>query len=529
VHNLPVFGQGEGFLRWFNVFHRTTRERIIEREVLLVPGQPWDPELVEETRRRLRDPLFTSLVVVAPVLVEDAPDGAAEGAADQVDLLVVTRDIWSLRMNSRYEFQESVLSELSLSLSENNLLGLRKQVALVFDMDLGAFTLGPQYVDENIAGTRLQLVAKADAVFSRETSELEGSQSVMSFGYPLWSYDRPWAASVVASHFDAVRRSFQGPELRTYDNPDTDEVEAIPYEFGERDLNVRSTVTRQLGPRWLKHRIAAGHELSVQRPRVLDDFPGDAVAQAAFERDVMPRSERASSLFTGYSLLTPRFRSYRNINSYDLTEDRQLGPELSVEVGLARTIFGSEANFSYSVASASWTFDLAGDGILRLATGAQTRLEDGELIDNLVSSSLTGATPALSGFRLAARASWARLYNETNNRFFTVGGDSGLRGYSINDFAGQIRLITNLEMRTPPIRILFTRAGAVLFWDMGHAADCYSGCPNPLNVHHDIGAGARLLIPQLQPVVFRFDWAFPLTGPRDALPGRFTAGIQQAF
>jgi hypothetical protein len=60
---------------------------------------------------------------------------------------------------------------------------------------------------------------------------------------------------------------------------------------------------------------------------------------------------------------------------------------------------------------------------------------------------------------------WARRYNETNNRFFTVGGDTGLRGYTIADFAGQIRVLNNLELRTFPIRILFARFGGIAFWD----------------------------------------------------------------
>src|SRR5690606_10523821 len=327
VVNLPVFGPAEGFLTWFNIFHRTTREYVIEREVLLRPGEVWDEEIIDETRRRLSDPLFTTLVVLAPVVAEG-------GGPAEVDLLVVTRDIWSLRMNSRYELQESVLSELSLSISENNLFGFRKQVALVFNMDLGAYTIGPQYIDKNIAGTRLQLLTKVDAVFSRETSELEGTQSYTSFSYPLWSLQREWGAGIVVTHFDAVRRSFQGPDLRLYDVPETEEVEAIPYEFGERDLDVESTVVRQVGGRALKHRVSVGHSLAVRRPRVLDGFPGDAQAEAAFVRDVLPRSERASALFTRYGLFTPEYRVYRNLDSFDLAEDRQIGPDMSIELGV---------------------------------------------------------------------------------------------------------------------------------------------------------------------------------------------------
>src|SRR4029453_8874828 len=123
-------------------------------------------ELVAKTKRKISDPLFTTLVVVVPVMAQS--DG-------KVDLLVVTRDIWSLRMNSQFEVQDGVLTLLSLSLSENNVFGYRKQAAFVFDMDLGQFSLGPQYIDKNIAGSRLQLLTRWSALFSRATREFEGT------------------------------------------------------------------------------------------------------------------------------------------------------------------------------------------------------------------------------------------------------------------------------------------------------------------------------------------------------------------
>lgn len=525
VVNLPVFGHQEGFLRWFNVFHVTSRKYVVSREVLLRPGQVWDEELVDETRRRLRDPLFTSLAVVEPVVAEG-------GAKNEVDLLVVTRDIWSLRTNLNYEIQESSLTRLSVSLSENNLFGLHKQVALVFDMDQGAFAIGPQYIDKNLAGRHLQLLAKWDAVFGRVSGSLEGSTSYTSFSYPLWSLETPWGAGITATHYDAIARSFLGTSLRSYDNPDTPDVEEVPWEYRERDVDVESSVIHQLGHA-VKSRIAAGHRLSIHRPSVLDTFPGDDMTRAAFERDVLPRSERSSALFLRYSLFTPRYVVYRNIDTFDLPEDAQLGPQLSLEVAAAPTFLGSERTFETAAASAAWTFDLASDGVVQVAASASGRLEKGDLIDNLVSASVSGATPTLLGARLAWRFLWSRRYNETSNHRFILGGDSGLRGYQIGAFIGtgpeQVRVLGNLEVRSLPIKVLFTRAGGVLFYDAGHAADCYRGCTNQLAMYQDVGLGVRLLLPQLQPAVFRFDYALPLNGPTAGLPGRFIAGFKQVF
>jgi hypothetical protein len=522
VVSMPVFGVEEGrFLRWFNRFHVTSRERVVAREVLVQPGDRWDEERVDETRRRLRNPLFTTLVVAAPVRA----DG---GASNQVDLLVVTRDIWSLRMNSRYEVQQSVLSELSLSLSENNLLGLRKQVALVFDMDLGKYTLGPRYIDPNIAGTRLSLETKIDAVFNRYSSDFEGSQSVTSFAYPLWSLDRKWGASVDISHFDAVRRAFFGTDLRGYQTADG---VILPWEYDERDLVVESVVTRQAG-RAVKHRVSLGHRLDVQRPEVRDDFPGDDAAREEFEREVLPRSERSSAVFARYFLFTPTYAVYRNIDSFDLAEDVRLGPDLVAEVGSAMKPIGSEVNFQFASVTAGWTVGL-GDGLVRVTGSASGRRQDGEIIDQQRSASLTAYSPQFLGMRMVGRATWSGIYDDTANRFFTVGGDTGLRGYTIAAFVGYgpdaVRVLTNVELRMMSFPVLFTRVGAILFWDAGHAADCYRGCERPLSLHQDVGGGVRVLIPQLQPYVFRFDWALPLTGSTAGFPGRFIAGVNQVF
>jgi hypothetical protein len=396
-------------------------------------------------------------------------------------------------------------------------------------MDLGAYTLGPQYVDKNIAGTHLTLTAKLDAVFNRYTSDLEGTQSYTYFSYPLWALDRTWGAAIEMSHFDAVRRSFLGPDLRTYETADG---VVLPWEYDERDFNVESSVARQAG-RAIKHRVTVGHRLAVQRPGVRDDFPGDQAARDEFESRVLPRSERSSSVFARYTMFTPIYTSYRNIDSFDLTEDQRLGPELVAEIGSAIEAIGSEVDFLFASATASWAFDVAGDGVVQAAGSVSGRRQDGESIDIVRSASISAASPSFLGMRLAARAAWARRHNETNNRLLTLGGDSGLRGYTIAAFVGSgpqsVRVLTNVELRTRSVPVLFTRLGGILFWDAGHAADCYRGCERPFRMHQDIGIGGRLLIPQLQPYVFRFDWALPLTGSTAGFPGRFIAGVNQVF
>jgi len=162
VDNQEVFGPDDGPLRVFNVFHRTSTEGTVEREVLLRPGHRWKQSLVDETMRKLRDPTITVVAVAVPI---------ATGEPGTVDLLVVTRDVWSIRLNSNYEVQSGKFTYLTLSVSENNLLGWRKLLALVFAMDQGAYQIGPTYLDHNVLGKQLSLSAHAGVYFNRGTSD----------------------------------------------------------------------------------------------------------------------------------------------------------------------------------------------------------------------------------------------------------------------------------------------------------------------------------------------------------------------
>ncbi len=109
-----------------------------------------------------------------------------------------------------------------------------------------------------------------------------------------------------------------------------------------------------------------------------------------------------------------------------------------------------------------------------------------------------------------------------------MGGESGLRGYGLNEFRGQARFIAHLEARSRPLALGALRFGGIAFYDVGHAAPSVSD----LRPHQDVGVGLRLLIPQLNFYVLRVDWAFPLQRgetTKPGWPGRVSAGFRQVF
>ncbi|MFB6372350.1 MAG: hypothetical protein ABEN55_04425, partial [Bradymonadaceae bacterium] len=67
---LPVFSERDGdTLQWFNRLHVTSQPDVIRRDVLLEPGDRWNPEEARETERNLRDRTYPvlALAVVVPI------------------------------------------------------------------------------------------------------------------------------------------------------------------------------------------------------------------------------------------------------------------------------------------------------------------------------------------------------------------------------------------------------------------------------------------------------------------------------
>jgi hypothetical protein len=523
VYNEEVFAEGGRLLQFFNNFHVTTKESTIRAEAVVSAGEVWNQDRIEETARRLRDPLWTSVVAVVPL--QSATPGS-------IDVLIVTRDIWSLRFNTSYTYQQGKLTNLITSLSENNLLGRRDVLSAALTMDQGSLAIGPQFVDKNLLGEHLDLRAQVAGILTRDDLTLhsrlhsEGTTSSITLTRPLWSLASTWAAGASFAHRFAIDRQYRGTMLRTFDyvDPDTGAVASFERHYSMRRWAAQAYVTRQWGTT-VKTQLSFGHTLTVQRPRPLDDFTGDAVQRAAFIASVLPRSEVTSVPFVQYTVFTPRYRTLRNIATFDLAEDARIGPDLEVSLGFGLEALGSDHNFQRVSSSAGWTVPWARDGFVRVSTALSARYQQGDFIDNSATGTLRVAAPPVGGLvRFLAQAQIATRWNDTQNQFYTIGSDSGLRGFGINEFAGQRLFSLQAEARTLPYPIWVLRLGAVVFYDLGGAADSLGRLP----LHQDAGLGFRMLIPQTSAQLLKFDFAFPLDGPNPGVP-HFLAGFGSEF
>ncbi|HEY1555553.1 MAG TPA: hypothetical protein VGF94_12035 [Kofleriaceae bacterium] len=552
VYNEPVFAEAN-WLRFFNFIHYTTRERAIRDELTISAGDTWDDALVLESTRRLRDPLYSSVVVAVPV--ESAEPG-------KIDLLVVTRDIWSLRLNSQYTIQEASLTSLSLSISENNFLGNRDLLAVTLRMDEGSVAVGPSFLDKNLLGSHLYLSVSADARLTRQALGVfdpvvadpnqhtptndprgiedasvlhrEGSDSSISLSYPLWALASQWGGGVSFGHSYGPSRRFLFTGLRgVHEMASTGQDVLLPWEYELKQWSANANVVRQWGT-WLKQQLFVGVNLSSTRPSLLPNFPSDPGLAAEFERDVFPRSELIAAPYLEYSFFLPRYTTLRNISTYDLAEDARYGPNLDVSLSQGLHALGSDYHFTSPSLSLGWTFPWCTDGFVSLSAGGSLRIQDAvshgtavDTIDNSASATVRGATPTYRYFRVIAQASISTRWNDTQNAYLSLGSDSGLRGYAISEFIGQRAVIGQVEARSVPVPWWVLRLGGVVFYEVGGAANSLAQLP----IYQDIGFGIRSLIPQTSRDLFRFDLAFPIVAAQGwpAWHPQFTAGFGSYF
>jgi hypothetical protein len=562
VYNEQVFAE-KNWLRFFNNFHVTTREHAIVDELTIKEGEVWDQNRVEESARRLRDTLFSSVIATLPVKSSEP---------GKVDLFVVTRDVWSLRLNTFYLFQEGTLTNLQISISENNFLGQRNLLAIALIMDQGSIAVGPLFIDKNLFGKHLDLRVRVDDVLTRQRlvadpqlpcdpanpSTLcsvaeppnvprgiadggglhsEGTDSTISLSRSLWSLASEWGGGVSFSHRFAPVRQYLGTGIFAYTDPTTGNV--LPREYYLKRWSANANVVRQWGTDY-KFQLTLGHSVTSSRPSLLGTFPStDPNDVADFIRDVFPRSEVTSTPYVQFSLFEPRYRVSRNVATYELGEDFQLGPSLNFIFAQGLTLLGSTYNFENPALSLGWTFPWCRDGYVGAGGSIGLRFQDTTLnngtpttsIDNTASGSLSAVTPSYRYLRIVAQATIATRWHDTQNAFLTIGSDSGLRGFDINQFIGQRRVSGMVEARSVSIpgpwflRVL--RFGAVVFYEVGGAAQTLA----TMHLHQDIGIGLRMLVPQTSRELWRFDLAFPLdaTPSAAAFTPRFIAGFGSYF
>jgi hypothetical protein len=528
-------------LRFVNWFHVTTKKYVIEREVLLNPGERYSQALVDETARNLRGFSQLSLVLCVPL------EGSAPG---RVRLLVITKDVWSLRLNNSFTYEDGRLQYLLLQPAEINLAGTHQEILGNFVLDPATIQVGGAYVIPRLAGSHIAASISANAILNRDTGHAEGTSGAFTYQQPLWSTLAEWAWGGSMSWDYEISRRFIGGLFTDFD-PSKDQCVTATVQSGtaadpkrceyRTDALAGSyAVTRSWGSAF-KHDLSVGVSANRRIYTTNDLSVFSPAEQVAFDQALVPVSDVAIGPYVEYHDYSSRFVDVLDVETLGLTENFRRGHEILLHVAPITTAFNSSRNYVNVFASAAYTVPI-GDGLVggvvqsnvEVTTGAPAasvaknpgagdRIPDGS-----IEAGLHITTPRFKIGRLVFDADFVDRYKDYLNTQSSLGGDTRLRGYPSGSFVGQNFVAANLEYRSRPFELFSVQLGGALFFDAGDAFNEFS----QIRLKQGAGFGLRVLFPQLERTVMRIDWGFPLTKgvlPPQSFPGDIVVTFGQAF
>jgi hypothetical protein len=577
---LDVIEQRDPAPQFLNWFHVTTQDYIVRREVLIRPGKTYVQQLADESARNLRTFTQFSVVLVYPV---------KGSSPDKVRILVITKDVWSLRLSWDPQFRNAGFTSLSLTPAESNLLGTTQIVGATVDFRPNTYAVGGTYVVPRVGGSRITARASASVVFNCASGDAEGGSGEFIYGQPMYSTRAKWSWLVASTYSNTISRPYSGQNdsicsgpgatLRrtAIAEPSSDgavRVVLLPFIFRTETLRTQLGVTRSFFTQ-NKVNFSFGIEADRTNYQALNgdvtraragsctlpqygntcgtwqpsDYSEEASAEeVALARDIFANNyqrrgdQRISPYVQLHAFRTGFFRTLNN-TTLGLQEDVHLGHDVYLRVYPAfrplstRTLLGVYASVGYTWQWLDGFVRLGASSLTELATAGNERQlvrateseamqpvtglsqSDGEIqLHSYISS------PSLVLGRLHVATSFIEQSPQYKPRFLGLGSSYRLRGYQGFAFRDEpTLLVNNTEFRTKPLSVLTTLVGGAVFWDVGHVAENFDA----LKLHHGVGAGIRVLIPQLDRQVFRLDLGFPAPGSLSQVT--FFAGFYQAF
>ena len=532
---LDVFEKRDVLPAWLNVFHATTRPSVVRREMLLREGDRYRQVLSDDTIRNLLSlPQLSVILVITP----------ARTSPDRVQVVIITKDVWSLRLNWDVELTPSIqrsakggstlqgLELLELQPAEWNVAGVHQTASGLFLLEPSAYTVGVGYQIPRVEGSRVALVTDADLVFNRATNSPEGSAGELVAGQPIYSGLTKWAWDAAAAWQDVVDRRYQNGALAPYVDPATGQ--SVPFQYRDREYAASYHLTRSFG--WgVKHELTFGAGLSTAVFRT--DFPGaDPRTVADFIATSVPVNNTRVGPSIEYHTYTKRYVRLIDFESLALQEDVGLGHDVVVRFYPSFRALGSTRDLFGTYAAAQYTFAL-GDGIFRVVFASTTEPDPDRIFDASISPAAYLVTPTLAGLgRLVLDATMLYRWRDglnitgacpgqsTSESFVPcatfLGGNNRLRGFPTNFFLGEDFVSYNVEFRSRPVEVLTCQVAGVAFYDVG---DGFTGLAM-LRPFQSVGVGLRALFPWLDREVFSADVGFPIKRPIDSTTGAPIAG-----
>ena len=492
---------------WPNTFHWLTEEDVVRGELLVGIGDRYEQARIDESERNLRALGAFALVRILPVRGNDP---------DSVGLLIYTRDIWSLRLETLFVGAGDAF-RASVQLAERNFLGRNKVLSVRAHLDPWTVSAGQLYNDPRVLGGELSLRESVDVILNRESGEIEGSRGSAILALPLRDLRQAWSWSASLAYADEVVRGPYGSEIASYRltpgsgldlcrQPARDCLRQV-WDDVSYSATVKTAYERGVRYRQSFSLSATASDRDVQANAETALRPEQ---RETFEQWLLPIARRQVYPAFGYGLWLPEYERYSDLGTFGQSEVVRTGPDVGAGVSFPLRAFGSSTDSVRVSGSLGYVLG-DGEALAELGLAAGARLEDGSVVDQSASAVLRGATPVWLLGRLLAYGSWLAQRRDTSRLSVTLGGDNGLRGHQSAELSvvSGDRIRGNLEYRTLPLVVASIHVGAVLFYDIGSVYTELAHAP----LAHAVGGGLRVLFPQLNRTPFSVDLGWALEKP----------------
>ena len=451
--------------RFANRWHVNTTERTIRTLLLFADGDTVDAGRIAETERLLRTKRF----------LYDARVIANRVCEKHVDIVVVTRDVWSLQPTASVT-RTGGENEYDLGFSEHNVFGSGIEVDAEAFKTLDRSGASAGFSNPNLGNSRVELGLRIESA--------DDGDGVLAFiGQPFYALDTRRAWNVTATVSESRRRLYDAGE----------EIASFPLDYR------RAVLSRG----WSKG--------------LVDGFANRLSLGVAFEewdfKDVPASLSDLEDREFAYPYIALQrvgddFSKVRNLNRVQTTEDVFLGRQYDL-------LLGYSPRSDQVVASAAFQDGRiiggeAGDILLYGVDVSGYWSTDSGRGENVIAQAWTryrrSQTPKWSLFLDAEATVTDQL---TPDQQILAGGDFGMRGYPNRFQTGSRRFRVTAEERYYSGLYLWRviRVAGAAFVDIGRAWD--SAHDNP--VLANVGFGLRFESTRTdRSRVYHLDFAVPV-------------------
>ena len=461
--------------RLVNKFHIVTKDTVIEKQLLLNPGDLYSKRLSDESERILRRNVYLYDVSITPVANDDGV----------VDLRVSTRDVWTLKPSLSLS-RKGGENKTILGIHEQNLFGRGQTIRLERLEDIDRTSNSIEFADDHLGNSWVSL----DLLLADNS---DGHNKFLSLIRPFYALDTRWSAGVTALDNDQRGTLYELGDA------------VAEYQHQRDHFSAFGGWTAGLSDGWVR-RYTAGV--------VFDDNQFSDVVDGSLQAAI-PEDRELIYPFLGIELLQDQFETTQNKEQIARTEDFFTGTRFSATLGFANESFGADRDAIVYTASYSRGFGAIDKESLLVSAWASGREEN------------RGSENAVLGFD----ARYFRKQSEKRVFFASIrgmrghdldldnpvelGGDTGLRGYPLRYQGGDSSFLFTIEQRYfwdwYPFRLF--RVGGAIFADVGRTWG-----DNPVGSDsdgwlRDVGFGFRFAPTRTGArKILHLDIAFPLDG-----------------